>query len=131
MTSKQLSSSENYSLICNINNGAFGIVSKIKIKETGEILALKQINLSNKSEEDRKTLLIKAEQEYQILSLKMKNVVQSYGSHWDEASKTFFLSMDFFPQNLYQYIQSKYEQRKKELSFYEFLPFFQNILTGF
>jgi serine/threonine protein kinase len=125
MTSPQLRSENFYKIEKFINAGAFGGICKISINEDSKIYALKQINLLNFSEEQRKDVLIDSKNEYKLLRKGIPNVLRSYGSHYDQGEQVFKFSADFMEMNLTQLVE-----KKNSLTFSEFIPIFRDIISG-
>ena len=66
---------ENYDVICNIGQGSFGVVSKIKRKSDGKTLVWKELNYGKMSEKEKQQLVA----EVNILrELRHPNIVRYY-----------------------------------------------------
>ena len=85
MSSPKISSPLNYDVEDPfVGKGSYGIVSKIRIKDTKEVYALKTIKLSDCADLiERKELLEQSQAEYRLLKRELPNVVKSYGSCQD------------------------------------------------
>ena len=121
MTSPQLKSRSNYEILDTLGGGAFGIVSKIQVKEDNKIYALKKVKLDRK---DQPNALAEAEAEYRLLKKGIPNVLKGYGSH-HEPKTMFLFSTDLMDMTLEKYIDDN-----GPLLFEKFFPIFKDILTG-
>ena len=130
MTSPQLSQKENYEVEIEIlGRGSFGDVQKIKIKENKKTYALKRIKLKNNlSEKEEAEELEEAKKEYNILKKGISHVVGGVGSFYNNQSKIFSFSMEFFPCNLFEYV--KQNKMARNISHEDFFSIFKDILTG-
>lgn len=134
MSSPLLSSDENYELKHMLGNGAYGVVNKIitKIddlplkKKARQEYALKQINLRRFKMEERQQQLEDAKQEYNVLKRKLDHIVPAYGSYHDRVNDSFIFSMEIFPKNL----KTLMEMESGKFSFEQYIPIFQDIITG-
>ena len=132
MTSPRISRSENYEIIDPyLGKGSFGVVSKIKMKDTSDIFALKTVKLGDLSTpKEKEELLQESIFEYKLLKKGLPNVVRSFGSNYDQNNEKFMFSMEYYPQNLKQYVTSYLNKTKNSMSFELFLPLFHDILNG-
>jgi serine/threonine protein kinase len=126
MTSPQLKSSSSYTNQKNIGSGSFGIVSRIRVEENGKVYALKELHLKKLTNKAlREEALKEAINEYNLLKKEIKNVVKSYGSHYDEQDKVFKFSMEYFPHNLSEYVDINGCLTPKQ-----YLPLFLDMVEG-
>ncbi len=118
MTSPQLKSRQNYTILEPLGGGGFGTVYKIKVHEDNKEYAVKNVVLN------RPEALADAMMEYSLLRKGIPNVLKGFGSY-HEPHKTFLFSTELMDQNLHEYITSN-----GPLPFKKFIPIFKNIITG-
>jgi hypothetical protein len=75
--------------------------------------------------EKQKMAFEEAKMEYLLLKNPLKNVINSYGSYYDQTSNKFMFSMDYYAENLREYIE-----RNKQIDFPQFISIFKDIITG-
>ena len=132
MTSPQLSKQENFQILKNIGKGSFGVVSKILVTENNQIYALKQMYLPGKNGSDiSKEALEEARKEYNLLKRGIHHVVRSLGSLYEEKPNVFSFSMEYFPYNLNEYVETTYIEKKMNMPFQDFSQIFSDVITGF
>ncbi len=124
MTSPQLKSDQNYTILKHLGGGAFGTVYKIRVHEDNKEYALKNIML-NQTE-----ALDEAEKEYELLRKGIPNVLKSFGHNHDEPNKIFLFSTELMEKTLQGYIKDYIKENKGPLPFKKFIPIFKNIITG-
>ena len=126
MSSPQLKSTTLYKNDKFLGAGSYGAVNLISIKENGKKFALKEFHLNKILDPTkRKLALEEATMEYQLLKNPLKNVIQSYGSNYDAEANKFMFSMEYYPENLREYIE-----KNKQINFSKFIPIFNDIITG-
>ena len=106
-------------------HGSFGRVYKIKMKSSGQILALKVIDIGDKGQ-----TLESAKMEYSILSKNLPNIVRSYDHHFDEKLSEYSYTMEYHPYDLTKYVNQYENLKKKPFTFDDFFPIFMDILRG-
>ena len=131
MTSPQLSKKENYNILGTLGRGAFGVVRKIETVADKKVYALKEISLPGRSQSDEALEgYEEAKKEYMILRKGLSQVVQSFGSYYDPILNSFSFSMTFYPHNLKEYIDNHIKEKNANIPLSDFLPIFQDIVTG-
>ena len=125
MSSPQLTSKNNYHIIDCIGSGNFGSVMHVSIHEDQKVYALKQISFQNVPATDRAAAVNDAKNEYQLLKKGIPNVLKAFGSNYDEKTHMFKFSTELMDMNLTQLIE-----KKGSLTYSEFIPIFQDILSG-
>ena len=109
-----------------LDKGAFGVIFKITANnDKKQVFALKQIDLSNLSDDERKLALEEAQNEYKLLLRGIPNVVRSFGSNHDQREQVFAFSTELMEFNLKQFIL-----KNGPLSLDNFIPIFSDILSG-
>jgi serine/threonine protein kinase len=118
MTSPQLKSKKNYTILKPLGVGGFGTVFKIKVHEDNKDYAVKYVQLNQPDD------LVEAEMEYNLLRKGIPNVLKSFGSH-HEPNKTFIFSTELMEMTLQNFIDDN-----GPIPFEKFIPIFKNIITG-
>ena len=119
MSSPQLSKRENYNILGSLGKGTFGVVRKIETLDDNKIYALKEISLGGKSQSNEALKNYEeAKREYMILRKGLKQVVKSFGSSYEPILNTFSFSMELYPHNLEEYIETQMKKKKCQYSFH-------------
>ena len=118
MTSPQLKSDKNYTILKPLGGGAFGTVYKIKVHENNKEYALKNVKLIDSD------TLKDAKLEYELLRKGIPNVLKSFGSY-HEPNKMFLFSTEIMEMSLQNYIEEE-----GPLPYEKFVPIFNEIITG-
>ena len=114
-----------------VGKGSFGMVSRIRVTSNNKVYALKTFNLRDcYTNQAKKELLERSQNQYKQMKNNLPNVVRSHGSFFDQSAEKFMFTMDYYPQNLKQFVQAQIRKNEFSMPFNTFLPLFLDMING-